>query len=160
MRSLVLASAVFVAGCAAFQEPARFPVDRYAGETLLERVLSRVNVEANRSPACALISPCQAGLPSREELARTHFLDCKGYAMAKAYALEDAGIDASRMRIAELDLMGRTHVVLVVDERYVLDNVYNRVRTLRDYERFHERPRELPETLMAQGRAGSAAVGR
>lgn len=149
MRSLVLASAVFVAGCAAFQEPARFPVDGYAGETLLERVLSRVNVEANRSPACALISPCQAGLPSREELARTHFLDCKGYAMAKAYALEDAGIDASRMRIAELDLMGRTHVVLVVDERYVLDNFDDNVRRLAEYRRFQPVLAALPATLMA-----------
>lgn len=82
--------------------------------------------------------------------------------MAKAYALQDAGVDESRMRIAELKLMERSHVVLVVDERYVLDNVYSAVRGLHEYERFHasERLATLPVTLMAEGRPGGAAVGR
>ena len=152
-----MACAALLAGCAAFDQPASFPVERYAGGTLLERVLSRVNLEANRAPACALISPCQASLPSREELARTHFLDCKGYAMAKAYALEDAGIDASRMRIAELDVMGRPHVVLVVDERYVLDSFDDNVRRLADYRRFELVLAALPAVLMA---GSPASAGR
>ena len=150
MKHLLFALvAATAAGCAAFQEPARFPAERYAGDTQLERMLSQVNMEANRAPACALISPCQASLPSREELARTHFLDCKGYAMAKAYALQDAGVDASRMRIAELELMGRGHVVLVVDERYVLDNLDDNVRRLTEYRRFQPVLAALPAPLMA-----------
>ncbi len=157
MKRLILACVALLAGCAAFEQPASFPVDRYAGDTLLERVLSRANVEANRAPACALISPCQASLPSREELARAHFLDCKGYAMAKAYALQDAGIEASRMRIAELDLMGRPHVVLVVDERYVLDNLDDNVRRLADYRRFEPVLAALPAVLMA---GSPASAGR
>lgn len=140
---------IAISGCAAFQEPARFPAERYAGDTPLESTLSQVNVEANRAPACALISPCQASLPSRDELARTRFLDCKGYAMAKAYALQDAGIDASRMRAAELELMGRRHVVLVVDERYVLDNLNDSVRRIEEYRRFQPVLAALPAALMA-----------
>jgi hypothetical protein len=156
MRSLVFAAAMVVlAGCAAFQEPVRFPAERYTGETPLERTLSQVNIEANRAPGCALISPCQATLPSRDELARTRFLDCKGYAMAKAYALQDAGIEANRMRIAELELMGRRHVVLVVDERYVLDNLDDSVRRIEEYRRFQPVLAALPATLMA-GSAASA----
>lgn len=149
--------AALLTGCAAFEQPASFPIERYAGEILMERVLSRVNLEANRAPACALISPCQASLPSREELARTHFLDCKGYAMAKAYALQDAGIDASRMRIAALDLMGRPHVVLVVDERYVLDSLDDNLRRLADYRRFEPVLAALPAVLMA---GSPASAGR
>jgi hypothetical protein len=156
---LALVGAV-LSGCAAFDRQAEFPLERYPGATPYLQLLEKVNLEANLHRPCALIRRCQDALPSRDELQATVFLDAKGYAMAKAYALQNAGIDESRMRVAHFKLLERSHVVLVVDERYVLDNVYNRVRTLRDYERFHERPRELPETLMAQGRPGSAAVGR
>jgi hypothetical protein len=64
------------------------------------------------------------------------------------------------MRVAQFKLMDRTHVVLVVDERYVLDNVYSSVQSVERYERFDVTRKDLPETLMAEGRPGSAAVGR
>jgi hypothetical protein len=137
MRPLILALAVAtLSGCAAFDEPAGFGPDRYAGDSPLQRLLAKVNVEANRAPPCALLSPCQADLPSRAELARSTFLDCKGYVMSKAYALEDAGIDTSRMRVAQVERLGRPHVVLVVDGRYVLDNLDANLRSLDDYGRF------------------------
>ncbi len=148
-RALIFFAVLAVAGCAAFQEPARFSAERYAGDTPLERTLSKVNVETNRVAACALVSPCQLDLPSREELARTRFLDCKGYAMAKAYALQDAGIDPSRMRVAGMELMGRQHLVLVVDERYVLDNLDDSVRRIEEYRRFQPTLAALPAPLMA-----------
>jgi predicted transglutaminase-like cysteine proteinase len=135
-RLIALCAALLLPGCAAFQQPAAFAPERYAGETELQRLLARVNLEANRAQPCALLSPCQSDLPTRAELARSTFLDCKGYVMSKAYALEDAGIDGSRMRVARVEVMGRPHAVLVVDGRYVLDNLDANVRRLGDYERF------------------------
>lgn len=160
IRMLILVASAALGGCAAFDRQAEFPLERYPGATPYLQLLEKVNLEANLHRPCAQIRRCQDAFPSRDELQATAFLDAKGYAMAKAYALQNAGIDESRMRVAQFKLMERSHVVLVVDERYVLDNVYNRVRTLRDYQRFHERPVALPETLMAEGRPGSAAVGR
>jgi predicted transglutaminase-like cysteine proteinase len=162
MRTLLLIAAAALSGCAAFDRQAEFPLERYPGATAYLQLLEKVNLEANLHRPCAQIRRCQEGLPSREELQRAAFFDAKGYAMAKAYALQDAGIDESRMRLADFKLMDRSHVVLVIDERYVLDNVYNAVRSLDQYQRFHvpERLASLPVTLMAEGRPGAAAVGR
>jgi hypothetical protein len=162
MRTLILIAAAALSGCAAFDRQAEFPLERYPGATTYVQLLEKVNLEANLHRPCAQIRRCQPLMPSRDELQSTAFLDAKGYAMAKAYALQDAGIDESRMRVADFKLMGRSHVVLVLDERYVLDNVYNSVRSLDQYQRFHvpERLAALPVTLMAEGRPGGAAVGR
>jgi predicted transglutaminase-like cysteine proteinase len=161
MKLLICALAgAALAGCAAFERQAEFPLERYPGATAYEQLLEKVNLEANLHRPCAQIRRCQEALPSRDELQATAFLDAKGYAMAKAYALQNAGVDESRMRVAQFKLMDRTHVVLVVDERYVLDNVYSRVQSLERYERFDIARKDLPATLMAEGRPGSAAVGR
>jgi hypothetical protein len=163
MKMLILALlGAALGGCAAFEQPAPFALERYPGATPHERLLEKVNFEANLRHPCAQIRRCQEALPSREELQASAFLDAKGYAMAKAYALQDAGVDESRMRIATFNLMGRSHVVLVVDERYVLDNAHGAVRALHEYQRFDvpERLASLPVTLMAEGRPGAAAVGR
>jgi predicted transglutaminase-like cysteine proteinase len=161
MKVLVFALAgAALSGCAAFDRQAEFPLERYPGATAHERLLEKVNLEANLHRPCAQIRRCQEALPSRAELQATAFLDAKGYAMAKAYALQDAGVDESRMRIATFNLMNRSHVVLVVDERHVLDNAQSRVRRLEDYARFRVARRDLPATLMAEGRPGAAAAGR
>ena len=152
--------AAILGGCAAFDRQAEFAPERYAGDTTYLQLLDKVNLEANLQRPCAQIRRCQDALPSRDELQHAAFLDAKGYAMAKAYALQDAGVDESRLRIARVKIMEQTHFVLVVDERYVLDNVYNNVRRLDQYERLHPAIAAVPGTLMAQGRPGSAAVGR
>jgi predicted transglutaminase-like cysteine proteinase len=168
MKTLLLAlSVAALGGCAssAFDRQAEFPLERYAGNTPFMQLLDKVNLEANQQRPCAQIRRCQETLPSRDELQHTAFLDAKGYSLAKAYALQDAGVDESRMRVAELTLMGRSHMVLVVDNQWVLDNAYTGVRRVDQYEKFHV-PEQLasapalPVTLMAEGRPGSAAVGR
>jgi hypothetical protein len=135
---------VVLSGCAVFDQPAHFALEDYPGATPLERLLAKVNLERNRAPACGGNSFCQSALPSREELAATDFFDCKAYVMSKAYALQDAGIDESRMRVAQLDLMEGPHVVLEVDQRYVLDNLDSSVRQLREYARFEPVLASLP----------------
>jgi len=57
-------------------------------------------------------------------------------------------------------VLNETHVALVVDERYVLDNFYDGVRRIEEYKRLHPSFAALPEVLMFAGRPGSAAVGR
>lgn len=163
MRASILLAAL-LSGCAtsAFQEQAEFPLSRYAGATEFEQLLDKVNLEANRHRPCLQIRSCQDGLPSRDDLQRSAILDAKGFAMAKAYALQDAGIDESRMRVASFPLMNRSHTVLVVDERYVLDYYYANVQGIDEYNKFRVRDNlaALPETLMLAGRPGGAAVGR
>lgn len=165
MKTLILLlSAAAIGGCASsnFDRQAEFPLHRYAGDTPFMQLLDKVNLEANLHRPCAQITRCQDTLPSRDELHHTAFLDAKGYSLAKAYALQNAGIDESRMRVAAFPLMNRSHMVLVVDDRWVLDNAYMGVRRIEQYEKFHayERLASLPVTLMAEGRPGSAAVGR
>jgi hypothetical protein len=150
-----------VAGCAAFDRPADFPLERYPGATAHERLLAKVNVETNRNRPCASLRRCQEGVPSRVDLLSAPYLDGLGYAMAKSYALQDAGVDERRMRIANFSVLGASRVALVVDERYVLDNLDSSVRSLEEYARAHPQLAALPELLMAQGRLpGDAAVGR
>lgn len=162
MRALILlAGAAALCGCAAFERPADFPLERYAGRSAHEQLLAKVNVETNLMRPCAQLTRCQRSAPSRSELRAAAFLDGTGYAMAKAYALQDEGIDESRMRVARYYVLGRWHVALVVDERYVLDNFYSEVRSPHQYDRFHPLLAALPGTLMAEGRRpGDAAVGR
>ena len=138
------------AGCANFEQPAHFAVDEYPGGTRLERVLAKINLEQNRFPSCGRDSICQSGLPTREEVTTAVRFDCKAYVMSKAYALQDAGIDASRMRVAQMDFARASHVVLVVDERYVLDNLDSTVRPISEFARFQPVLAELPANLMAR----------
>lgn len=161
MKKLIVAlSAAALAGCAAFDKPAEFALERYDGETPFQQLLSKVNLEQNFNRPCAQLTRCQEAMPSRGELRAATFLDCKGYTMAKAYALQDAGIDEARLRIAQFDLFGRSHAVLVIDERYVLDNFYDHVRGLDEYQRFAPQLAALPGTLMAEGRRDPASAGR
>jgi hypothetical protein len=153
-------AAALLGGCAAFERPAEFALDRYPGATEHERLLAKVNIEANRNRPCAQLTRCQRSLASREELSKAAFLDGVGYAMAKSYALQDAGIDESRLRLAHFRVLAEPHVALVVDERYVLDNFYDGVRRLDEYQRLQPDFAALPEVLMMAGRPGSAAVGR
>lgn len=139
-----------LSGCAAFQENADFPEEQYFGDTPFERLLSKVNKEANYSRPCRLLSRCQADLPAREELSRAAFLDSRGYVMKKAYALQDAGVDESRMRLATFELFRFLHYVLVVDGRYVLDSFHSPVRELKDYERFDPVIQPIPHGLMVR----------
>jgi hypothetical protein len=161
MKALMLVlAAALLGGCAAFERPADFALERYPGATEHERLLAKVNIEANRNRPCAQLTRCQRSLASRDELRKAAFLDGIGYAMAKSYALQDAGIDDSRLRIAQFTVLAQTHVALVVDERYVLDNFYDGVRRLEEYQRLHPSVAALPEALMVAGRPGGAAVGR
>ena len=155
----ILAAAV-LCGCAAFERPAEFALDRYPGDTQQERLLAKVNVEANRNRPCAQLTRCQRELASREVLREARFYDGISYAMAKSYALQDAGIDESRLRIAQFNVLNQTHIALVVDERYVLDNFDDAVRRIDEYRRLNPSFAALPEALMVAGRPGSAAVGR
>jgi predicted transglutaminase-like cysteine proteinase len=150
MTRLIFVLIAFLCGCAAFEENAGFPEEQYFGDTPFERLLSKVNKEANYARPCRLLSRCQADLPAREELARTVFVDSKGYVMKKAYALQDAGVDESRMRVATFELFRFLHYVLVVDGRYVLDNFHSPVRELGDYERFNPVVQPIPHSLMAR----------
>lgn len=147
---LAFALTALLSGCAAFQENAGFPEEQYFGDTPFERRLSKVNKEANYALACRLLSRCQAELPTREELSRAAFLDSKGYVMKKAYALQDAGVDASRMSVATFELFRFLHYVLVVDGRYVLDSFHSPLRELGDYERFNPVIQAIPHALMAR----------
>lgn len=147
---LAFALTALLSGCAAFQENAGFPEEDYFGDTPLERLLSKINKEANYERPCRLLSRCQADLPTREELARTAFLDSKGYVMKKAYALQDAGVDEARMRVATFELFRFLHYVLVVDGRYVLDNFHSPVRELGDYVDFNPVVQAIPHVLMAR----------
>lgn len=158
LTSLLAAAALF--GCAAFERPAEFALDRYPGATEHEQLLAKVNIETNRNRPCDQLTRCQRELASREALRDARFYDGIGYAMAKSYALQDAGIDESRLRIAQFNVLNETHVALVVDERYVLDNFYDGVRRVEEYQRLHPSFAALPEVLMVAGRPGSAAVGR
>lgn len=170
MRALSLAIATAaLTGCAAFQQPADFPLTAYPGATAEEKLLAKVNIETNRARPCDQLTRCQRAIPTREEVETANFLDSKGYTMAKAYALQDAGIDESRMRAAEFRNMGRPHMVLVVDNRWVLDNFYDNPRHVSEYSRLRPVQESVPPTLMANARLsptyiaarrdGSAAVG-
>jgi len=63
--------------------------------------------------------------------------DCEDYAIAKYFALRDAGIPASRMRlvVGEIDDGDGVHMVLFVKykETFVLDNIVQRVTPLTEY---------------------------
>lgn len=63
--------------------------------------------------------------------------DCEDYAIAKYFALRQAGIPANRMRlvVGELDDGDSTHMVLFVKykETFVLDNVVQKVTPLTEY---------------------------
>jgi len=159
-RLLACLSFMSLAACATFDRPADFALERYDGATPLEKMLSKVNLEENQARSCRLLSRCQPQLPGREEVEQAAFLDDQGKAMAKAYALQDAGVNAARMRLAGFDLPHGSHVVLVVDDRYVLDNFYDSVRPIADYQRFRPRFVAVPATLMAEGRRSPASVGR
>jgi hypothetical protein len=162
MKALIplITAAALLAGCAAFERAAEFALERYPGDTEHERLLAKVNVEANRNRPCGQLTRCQRELVSREVLREARFFDGIGYAMAKSYALQDAGIDDSRLRIAQFNVLNETRVALVVDERYVLDNFYDGVRRVDEYLRLNPSFAALPEALMVAGRPGSAAVGR
>lgn len=160
MKAILFLGAALLCGCAGFERATDFPLGRYPGAGVEEELLAKVNLETNRRPQCDRVAGCQRGLPSRAEVTAAPFLDSKGYALAKAYALQDAGFDESRMRIARIESMGRGHSVLVVDERYVLDSFYSDVRKVSEYRRLRQMVAALPGPLMAQGRAPSAAVGR
>jgi hypothetical protein len=79
--------------------------------------------------------------------------------MSKAYALQDAGLEPARRRVAEVDLLGRPHVVLVVDERYVLDNLSSDLWPLAECRRFQPMLAALPAALMAQEPRPSPSAG-
>jgi len=66
------------------------------------------------------------------------------------------------MRVAQLDLMDGPHVVLEVDQRYVLDNLDSSVRQVREYVRFDPVLASLPWTLMARkpGRLPMVSLAR
>lgn len=149
-RTIAALIAAALAGCASFDQPAVFALEDYPGATSFERTLWKTNLELNRLRACGANRLCQTSLPSREELAAAGALDCKGYAMGKAYALQDAGVNESRMQVALMQYMGTPHVVLVVDNRYVLDNMDSTVRPLAEYERFSPVLASLPADLMAR----------
>ncbi len=149
-----------LSGCAAFDQPMQFALENYPGDTPLERTLAKANLEKNRNPGCGGTSLCQLTLPNREELAVANWFDCKAYVMSKAYALQDAGIDESRMRVAQFDLIDQSHVVLVVDEHYVLDNLDSSVRRLREYTHLEPVLASLPSTLMARNRGQLPVVAQ
>lgn len=146
MTGMIVLSAF--TGCAAFDHPAQFALDEYPGRTSLERTIAKAHLEQNRARGCAANSVCQRSMPSREELAAESHFDCKAYVMSKAYALQDAGIDESRMRVARIDFAIGPHVVLVVDERYVLDNNDSNVRQWDEYALFAPVLARLPPILM------------
>lgn len=149
-RLLAVFSAALLSACATFERPADFAPEAYPGATPFEQTLNRVNLEANRAEPCPL-DTCQSGLPSRAELARAGFIDCKGYVMRKVYALEDAGIGLDRLKVATFEMMGKTHVVLVVDNRYVLDNLDGTIREYSEYVRFEPLLAAIPGNLVAGG---------
>lgn len=96
----------------------------------------------NRTPGL-----CHPVYPSRREIAAVRRLECTGYVMAKAYALIDAGIAPGRMQVAEFyraDYEKKGHAVLVVDGRFVLDNMTPGVRSLEEYGRFDPVLRAVP----------------
>jgi hypothetical protein len=152
--------ALMLWGCAAFEQPADFALERYPGDSDYERLLAKVNAEVNRNRPCAQLTRCQRSLPTREALSKARLYDGTSYAFAKSYALQDAGIDDARLRIARFTVLNEPHVALVVDERYVLDNFYDGVRRIDEYRRLHPSFAALPDRLMMAGRPGSAAVGR
>jgi predicted transglutaminase-like cysteine proteinase len=161
MKALIpLIAAALLGGCAAFDRPAEFALERYPGDSDHERLLAKVNVEVNRHRPCAQLTRCVRDLPSREVLREARLFDGISYAMAKSYALQDAGVDDGRLRIAQFSVLGETRVALVVDERYVLDNFDDGVRRVEEYRRLNPSFAALPERLMVAGRPGSAAVGR
>lgn len=147
-RLLAVFSAALLSACATFERPAAFAPEAYPGATPFEKTLNQVNIEANRAEPCPL-DTCQSGLPSRAELARAGFIDCKGYVMRKAYALEDAGIGSDRLKVATFQTMGKTHAVLVVDNRYVLDNLDGTIREYSEYVRFEPLLAAIPGNLVA-----------
>jgi len=61
--------------------------------------------------------------------------DCKGYAVSYYYALLDAGITDDRMFLMVLQLPDKSvgHIVLVVDNKYVLDNAVVNIPDYRAY---------------------------
>ena len=156
--SLLVVAAL--SGCAWFERPADFALERYPGGTEYERLLAKVNTEVNQNRPCAQLTRCQRALPTREALSEAKLYDGVAYAYAKSYALQDAGVDDSRLRIAQFTVLNEPHVALVVDERYVLDNFYDGVRRIDEYQRLHPSLAALPDRLMMAGRPGSAAVGR
>jgi predicted transglutaminase-like cysteine proteinase len=151
---------LMLCGCTAFERPVDFALERYPGDGDHERLLAKVNADVNRHRPCAQLTRCVRELPSREALREAPLYDGISYAMAKSYALQDAGVDDARMRIAEYQVLGQTRVALVVDERYVLDNFDAGVRRIDEYQRMNPSFAALPEALMIAGRPGSAAVGR
>jgi hypothetical protein len=53
------------------------------------------------------------------------------------------------MRTAVFPFLGGRHMVLVVDERYVLDNFYQQVRPIEEYLALSPQLMPLPPALMA-----------
>ncbi len=111
--------------------------------------LDLINVTEGYKPGCGNRTPglCHTVYPSRRQLAEAFKLECTGYVMAKAYALIDAGIAPDRMQVAEFyraDYEKKNHAVLVVDGRYVLDNMTPGVRSLDEYSRFDPMLRAVP----------------
>lgn len=153
---MLAACIVVLGGCAAFHRPPQFALERYEGATPFERLLAKVNREENLNRPCGGNRLCQQALPSRAEIQSALSFDCKAYTMAKAYALQDAGVAASRMRTAVFPFLGGRHMVLVVDERYVLDNFYQHVRPIEEYLALSPQLLPLPVVLMAEGQNASA----
>jgi len=150
MRNLLVAACVVLSGCTSFDRPAEFALERYEGATRLEQLLSKVNREENLNRPCGGNRLCQTRLPSRSEVQSALQFDCKAYTMAKAYALQDAGIHESRMRTAVFPFRGGRHMVLVVDERYVLDNFHSDVRRIEQYRNTALVRYPIPAALMAR----------
>ena len=79
--------------------------------------------------------------------------------MHKVYALQDAGINEGRLKVAIFEMMGKPHAVLVVDNRYVLDNLDSNIRSYSDYARFEPMLAAIPANLVARpAHRGSGAV--
>ena len=158
-RILTVIVAALLPACATFEQPARFSLDAYPGATSFEKTMNMVNIEANQARPCPL-NTCQSALPTRAELAAANFIDCKGYVMRKVYALQDLGIGADRLRVATFELMDRTHAVLVVDNRYVLDNLDGNIRAYGEYAKYGPVLAAIPGNLMARSAPQQAAGGR
>src|SRR3990172_381623 len=155
-KLLAVCIAAFLPACVSFEQPAAFAPDAYPGATSFDKTLNQVNIEANQARPCPL-NTCQSGLPSRAELARADFIDCKGYVMRKVYALQDRGVGEERLKVATFELMDKTHAVLVVDNRYVLDNLDGSIRDYAEYARFSPALHELPARLVARPAPQTAA---
>ncbi len=112
---------------------------------LLKQVKARFPAKMYRS---------NAGWTTPQEFANNGG-DCKGFAIAEYYALIEAGVDDARMYLAAYKTDAKkwngeriTHMILVVDDKWVLDNNRDSVGVIQQYTTTHE---FMPYKINARG---------